>query len=240
MIRMIGIFVTILGVVLMSGAVMAQPKLTIPENHFDFGYVPQHAAISHQYQLLSTGTDTLKILSLKPGCGCTKAPLQKSKLAPGDSTNLEVIFSTRSYSGPQKKRPSLTTNMGPDAVNVVFTAEVIINPEETTPIKIAPYKFDISQFDDKERKSLDFTITNVSDEPLEVKLVDIAPGMFKVDLPKKIGPGESKKGEIEILKAYIDQEFEKSMTIELNDRVKSRFTIPIKRSIRQLSSQTEN
>ena len=50
-----------------STVAIAQPKLTIPEAEFDFGYVPQHASISHVFWLHSTGTDSLKIVNVRPG-----------------------------------------------------------------------------------------------------------------------------------------------------------------------------
>lgn len=49
------------------GVALADPAMTIPESVFDFGYVPQHSKISHIFWLHSTGTDTLKILKVKPG-----------------------------------------------------------------------------------------------------------------------------------------------------------------------------
>lgn len=49
------------------GSALADPAITIPESVFDFGYVPQHSKISHVFWLFSTGTDTLKILKVKPG-----------------------------------------------------------------------------------------------------------------------------------------------------------------------------
>ncbi len=49
------------------GNACAEPAMTIPESVFDFGYVPQHSKISHVFWLHSTGTDSLKILNVKPG-----------------------------------------------------------------------------------------------------------------------------------------------------------------------------
>ncbi|MCP4704032.1 MAG: DUF1573 domain-containing protein [candidate division Zixibacteria bacterium] len=49
------------------GSVLAEPAMTIPESVYDFGYVPQHSKISHIFWLHSTGTDSLKILTVKPG-----------------------------------------------------------------------------------------------------------------------------------------------------------------------------
>ena len=48
-------------------AALAEPALTIPETDFNFGFVPQHAKISHVYWLHSTGTDTLRIVNVAPG-----------------------------------------------------------------------------------------------------------------------------------------------------------------------------
>lgn len=49
------------------GNAFADPAMTIPESVFDFGYVPQHSKISHVFWLHSTGTDSLKIIKVKPG-----------------------------------------------------------------------------------------------------------------------------------------------------------------------------
>jgi len=54
-------------ILLFNSIALAQPKLTIPEAEFDFGYVPQHAKISHVFWLYSTGTDSLQIVNVRPG-----------------------------------------------------------------------------------------------------------------------------------------------------------------------------
>ena len=56
-------------------------------------------------------------------------------------------------------------------------------------------------------------------------------------MPKKVKAGKTAKGRIEILGDFVDQEFEKSMTLELGNTAHSRFTIPIKRKIRQLTDK---
>jgi hypothetical protein len=210
----------------------AQPKLTIPDSIFDFGYVPQNSEISHVFWLHSTGSETLKILNVKPGCGCTKAPLDKEALVVGDSTRLEVIYSTRKYSGRQSKRPTITTNEGELPKYVQFTANVIVNPDSTYPIRIKPYKFDVSQFGEKTVNSREFIIENVSDSDIDIALVDMPLGMFTIKLPRRVKAGQTEKGIITLSRDYIDKEFEKSLTIELNDEAKTRFTVPVKRTLR--------
>jgi hypothetical protein len=43
------------------------PVLSIFEDAFDFGQVPQQAKVSHIFWLHSTGDDTLRIESVSPG-----------------------------------------------------------------------------------------------------------------------------------------------------------------------------
>lgn len=43
------------------------PELSIPQPSFDFGLVPQNTVVAHRFWLYSTGTDTLKILTVTPG-----------------------------------------------------------------------------------------------------------------------------------------------------------------------------
>jgi len=139
---------------------------------------------------------------------------------------------TKSYRSRTSKRPSIETNEGSERKYVQITANIYTDPDSTKPITIKPYKFDISQYGERERNKLEFEITNVSDEELKVALVDMPIGMFKVELPNKIKPGKTEKGKIELTKEYLAEEFEKSITIELNDQDKTRFTIPVKRLIR--------
>jgi hypothetical protein len=108
----------------------------------------------------------------------------------------------------------------------------VTRPDSTYPITFKPYKFDISQYGDKPRTKLSFEVTNLSDEDLELTLVDTPDEMFKIDLPNKISAGKTAKGEITINDKYVKDEFEKSITVEVSDAEHSRFTIPVKRVIR--------
>jgi hypothetical protein len=53
--------------VIIAGAAIAAPRLTINDSMFDFGYVPQNSKVSHIFWLYSTGDDSLKIVRVTPG-----------------------------------------------------------------------------------------------------------------------------------------------------------------------------
>lgn len=104
-----------------------------------------------------------------------------------------------------------------------------------------PYKLDLSQFGEKLRDKIDFTITNVSDEKIDISMVSFSKDFFNVKLPKSIEAGKTASCSLKLTKKAVKQNFEKSFTIETNDKDKSRFTIPVKRKLRASSqANTQN
>lgn len=225
----LSIFLTI--VFLLSSLAMALPKMFLSHDTFEFGYVPQNSKISHVFWIKSVGEDSLKILTVKPGCGCTQAPIKKQELAVGDSTDLEIIFSTGQYLGSVTKSPSIQTNEGPPARNIIFKCDVVRAPDSTYPIIIKPYRLSVSRAGTTEIDEGKVSIANVSDQDLQVKVIDAPYDFFTVAVPKMIKKGTSAELKIKVNKSALDKAFEKSVTLELGDIPKSRFTIPVVRRL---------
>ena len=154
-------------------SVNAEPMIQINETSFNFGKVAQRISVSHTFWIKSVGTDTLKIEKVIPGCGCTKAPLQDSVLAPGDSTSIEIIFATKSYRGFVAKKPYLLTNISEEKVYLRIDAELFPKPETIGPINFEPYNLDVSQFSEKTRSKAKFHLVNKSDKDYEITLIDM-------------------------------------------------------------------
>ena len=229
--------IVIAALTVVAVAAVAAPRLVMPEQEFEFGFVPQNSRISHVFHLYSKGDDSLKIIQVVPGCSCTQAPLKKQELGVGDSTDLEIIFDTRSYQGGVTKTPLIKTNEGPPDKNVRFHADVVARPDSTYPIIIKPYKLDLTQLGDKPRTQINFSIQNVSDRPLDIGLVATAE-LFDVTLPKSIPAGQIAEGVLTLKSDALVTGFEKSLTIQLNDENTTRFTIPVKRTVRTASDGT--
>jgi hypothetical protein len=220
-------------------ALSAAPRLVIPETTFNFGLVPQNSKIAHVFWLYSKGDDSLVILKVTPGCGCTQAPLEKSALAVGDSTRLEVIFNTKHYTGQISKRPRIDTNEGPPEKSVQIDCEVMLRPDSTYPVIIKPYKLDISQFGEKVRDQMKFSISNVSDKPFELSVVSAPTELLVATVPKRIEAGQSVEASVKLQPDALTKEFEKSITIQLSDEKSTRFTIPVKRALRLPGDTTQ-
>lgn len=50
-----------------ASLVLADPRISVPEKSWDFGNVPQNGTFSHDYWVKNIGTDTLRIIKVKPG-----------------------------------------------------------------------------------------------------------------------------------------------------------------------------
>ena len=215
-----------------ASSLVAGPKLYIPEPTFNFGKVPQRATVSHTFWLKSDGDDTLKITKVVPGCGCTKAPLKDSVLAPGDSTAISIYFDSKSYRGFVSKKPYLETNIGDQKFYLQIHTEVLPEPEQMRPVKLKPYILDVSQFSVKPRRRARSWIINESEDDLTLNMLDDKEKSFVVKLPKLVKANDSAQIIITVNKDAIESEFNESFTFEISDEVRSRFSLPVRRMYR--------
>lgn len=211
----------------------AAPAVKIPGDTFDFGKVIQNATTTHTFWIKSTGTETLKIVAVEPGCGCTQIPLSDSVVAPGDSLRLDIIFSTKSFVGNVNKRPFIVTNANPTNAGMSIFAEILTEPEGALPITLRPAKVDVSQFTVTPRRRATFQLVNKSPETLKLTLIDTLFKSFTVELPKSIKAGETAQGTIVVKKNCIEKSFKESFTFQaLGSETRDRFTLPIERLFR--------
>ena len=128
----------------------ADPKITVPNAVWDFGFIPQHGSFSHDYLIINAGDDTLRIVKVKSSCGCTTAPIRKEVLTPGESTFVELVFNSGSYRANVSKYATIYSN---DPVNptskIFFAADVYSTTDSTLPFEVLPDKITLSRSDSK-------------------------------------------------------------------------------------------
>jgi hypothetical protein len=227
-----GIVGTALLLIIAAVSAQAGPRLTVSSQEFNFGKTVQNATISHSFWLYSTGDDTLRVTEVKPGCGCTQAPLDRDVLAPGDSARLEILFKTGRYSGSVTKRPTIFTNMSRDPLFLEINSIVMSGPDSAYPVRLQPSKLDVSQFTQEPRRRASFLVENLSAKDYDLKLIDYPDQFFEVKLPNRVKAGETVEGEIIVREDKIEQGFERSFTFMINDESGTRFTLPVERMYR--------
>ena len=208
------------------------PKLEVPETVFDYGYTTQGSKISHVFWLKNTGTDTLRLLDVRPGCGCTKSSLKKKALSPGDSTDVEVVFSTGAYSGALRKSSTiLSESPGEGPLPLSFTASPTPNPDSVRPVTFSPPRLNLDSLRDLAKAPVwegKVSIRNWSGQSLQIRQVSPPLAHIHVETPKgDIPPGKEASLHIKIDPVDADTMIAKSLTFELSDSSHTRYTLPI-------------
>lgn len=101
----------------------------------DFGRQRQDKKVSATVKLTNTGKAPLSIVHVAADCSCTAATPEVKELAPGQSTNMEVSFETRSYQGEVHRRVTVETSDG--TIVVPLQALVSAFDHWTVPAAIA-------------------------------------------------------------------------------------------------------
>jgi len=207
----------------------SQPRLEIPVNNFNFGYVPQNSTVVRKFWFKSTGTDTLQIKDIKTGCACAVMPLEKNWIAPGDSMRVSIFWAIKRNMGAIARSPRIFTNASPDPLRLHLQGTALLFPDSARPVSVKPYKFELAKSSHTEIDSLSFTLVNRSDHDLSVSLVSSPPDECELFVPDSVGALSSSTGYIKVKPEFADSEFKTSITLLLSDRKSTRLTIPIRR-----------
>jgi len=218
--------VVLAGLMLISGRISSEPILILPESSFDFGYAPQGVRINHTFWLKAGGDETLRITKVTPGCSCTKAPLERDTVAVGDSTRLEITFSTKRYKNRVVKTTRITSNEGKVERRITIAADVVTNPNMTSPLVIEPFGLDFTPRSDRIITELPFLITNTSEVNLEITIIDFPDQFALVNMPSKLAPGEKVGCGLSLTPAALADTLAASFTFEVVGDIPMRYTFP--------------
>lgn len=205
-----------------------QPRIEVSSDYFYFGYMPMNAIVQHVYWVRNTGSDTLRIITVKPGCGCTTAPISKDAIAPGDSAHLKVIFDSKNMTGKMVKDIDIFSN-DPNKQSLAVKFFAVVNREHDF-VRAEPNVLRFSKFGAKDGKMVKtFDILNKFDTEIEVNLIELPAANFKIDKKSiKIRPGNRAQFTIEQLQSVADEaDVLTSVTFEFVGNETDRITIPL-------------
>lgn len=66
---------------------------------WDFGEVNEGEVLKHNFTIKNDTDKTLNITNVRTSCGCTTSQVKNKVLLPDESTDLEVTFNSKGYSG---------------------------------------------------------------------------------------------------------------------------------------------
>ncbi|MCX6835852.1 MAG: DUF1573 domain-containing protein [candidate division Zixibacteria bacterium] len=210
-----------------SQTLAASEHARLVGSEFDFGVVPQNATLAHQVWLYAGADDTLRLVDIKTGCGCLTAPWEETRIAPKDSLLLVLYWQTRAFDGYRAVSAFFFVEPEPYPLEVVLSGKIVTQPDPEASLILTPWRID---FRDRSGNKLneEVTMTNRSSEELTLTLAETGLGI-EVEIPKRIGAGQSVKLQVRRADADSASVLETSFTVEAagNPTAKQRVSVPV-------------
>lgn len=200
--------ITLISLCLMlSLALSAQRKdiLAFEETVFDFGLIEEaKGPVTHNFQFDNTSDRPVKILAVKPSCGCTTPDWTKDVIAPGGKGFVAAKYDPKSRPGHFNKTLTITTDGGGDAFVLTIKGNVVLENnyspfrEAKGNWKLVSTGFNMGKvFLKDEFVWKDFEVINGGDAPIMITGEPIVPKHAKAEASfTTLKPGE--KGVIRI------------------------------------------
>ena len=109
--------------------------LSFKEKSFDFGKIQQNRPVTHNFEVINKGKESIKIENVQASCGCTTPEWTKEPIAPGGSAFIKVGYNAAAE-GPFTKTISVHYNTSQSAVltisGTVYKAPATSAPENSS------------------------------------------------------------------------------------------------------------
>jgi hypothetical protein len=115
-------------------ALLNPPVAKFDKTTHSFGTIKQNARVSTTFKISNEGKSTLHIRKTKASCGCTATRPKKKVLAPGESTTIDVTYSSGTSKGRIHKSVTVITN-DPKKSKTVLSITADITPNTAKPKK---------------------------------------------------------------------------------------------------------
>lgn len=105
---------------------IAQPVIKLVQQRHDFGTIEEEAGkVTHRFNFVNAGNDTLLINKVRTSCGCTKPVYPDTPIAPGDSSYIEITFDPTNRVGNFSKPIYVFANTTPDRTILRIIGKVV-------------------------------------------------------------------------------------------------------------------
>lgn len=158
---------------------VAQPKLEIDnDGTYDWGNVKStESPLKAKIKLWNKGNETLIINNVKPGCGCTTAPLDQDHIEAGKFATLDVSLNIGSHGGMLQKSITVTSN-DPQA----STKLIILKANVVVPISLLPNYISFPRLYVGEEATSKVVITNNTDKAVKITSIKVEPSNLNINI----------------------------------------------------------
>jgi len=206
---------------------LSKARIFLPDIRWDFGYVAKGGTVSHVFQVKNIGEDTLIIVRVRPGCGCSTVPLFKDRLAPKETADLEVIFDSDKIRGGKISKSVQIISNDPTKPfeELHFTANV---GDTNSLVKLTPEQvcFDTVRSEKETKRML--IVENISKEKLSVELIEGSKEFVDLNIKThSLKPGEKSEITVGLKKNAPQGSFRTSFALDFENSKMVRVTVPV-------------
>jgi len=157
--------------------------------------------------------------------------LKKTELAIGDSTELEISYSSRAAMTQETKHVEVSSNDTTSGYNrLEITADVKSKPDTLLLLKYSPYTIEFIEEKGGAIKEKKVEFKNSGEKEYKLKIIDYPKELFEVKLSQDIlKPGKVLELKVKPLKKLSPDTLKNSVTLQVKGKKEFRITIPIKK-----------
>ena len=163
----------------------AKPKIALSSELWNFGEVWHGEKLSESIVIRNEGNADLVITRVKASCGCTAGKVSKGRVAPGETTTVEVSFDAAKKKGQVNTQVSILSN-DVDRPEVIFYLKGFVKREldYDNPGGLVMRGMDVNAV-----LNAKCTVTNKSDRPMKLALQRVMSDKFDVSI-REVEPGK--------------------------------------------------
>lgn len=160
----------------------AQPKIEIVGgDKFDWGKVkPKDSPLKTKVIVKNIGNEDLKILNVKPSCGCTAAPIDKNILKPYETATIDLSFNVGDHPGVNSKTLTITSNDPVNGTKIFRLQAEVVKPLTFSPAQY--FTFPTLKVGTEAQSKI--TFENISGKEIKITNVKVSTSELKINLPE--------------------------------------------------------
>jgi hypothetical protein len=163
--------------------ILSQPKLSLSKTEMDLGVIYKGLKKEGKIVLKNIGTDTLRIYSVRPFCGCTAVKNPKDMLLPNESDEMAIEFNSANYYGKVEKYINIRTN-DPTAqdITVKLIAEIKQELKSTSNL----YSVLFGEIQSGKNATKNISLVNISDHKIRIKSSRVSTPIISLKMNKNL------------------------------------------------------
>lgn len=214
---------TFILIIIASGTAFATPVIRVDRPAHNFGTITQGIKLDHTFVIKNQGDSSLKIVNIRPTCGCTAANATVPIVAPGKSSEIKVTFNSANFFGNVSKTIAVETN---DPKTPVFT--LTLSGTISEEVAVNPRQLNLGQIKAENTKSVSLSLENRGSKALRLISIKTPMPQAVIRTDKNIvKPGDTATITVNVTPRSEDRMLSGYISIITDNPAKSEIMIPV-------------